>query len=209
MLLIWRAWLHKTNISNFCSASPTDSVVDSPQLSPYNPKGPLCLSPSFQMSTLSLPGQAPSPLQSPILSEVGSNAKLEEEEEGRRKVHCLHATLPPPASQPLLRVNWYHWTKTVQTCCCNSGGGGKIRWWSILCILKRMSLCSRSAIPPTRPTSLPKRFWPQSERTWKTSRSSLWWVSPENEWIFNFQQNCDYSNLGLYKCALMDNNEFN
>uniref|UniRef100_A0A671VND9 FERM, ARHGEF and pleckstrin domain-containing protein 2 n=1 Tax=Sparus aurata TaxID=8175 RepID=A0A671VND9_SPAAU len=54
-------------------------------LSPHNPKGPLCLSPSFQMSTLSLPGQAPSPLQSPILSEVGSNAKLEEEEEGRRK----------------------------------------------------------------------------------------------------------------------------
>ncbi|XP_036970354.1 FERM, ARHGEF and pleckstrin domain-containing protein 2 isoform X2 [Acanthopagrus latus] len=72
------------------AASPShftfqDSVVDSPQLSPYNPKGPLCLSPSFQMSTLSLPGQAPSPLQSPILSEVGSNARLEEEEEGRRK----------------------------------------------------------------------------------------------------------------------------
>ncbi|XP_076582782.1 FERM, ARHGEF and pleckstrin domain-containing protein 2 isoform X1 [Chaetodon auriga] len=62
-----------------------DSVVDSPQLSPLNLKGPLCLSPSFQMSTLSLPGQAPSPLQSPILSEVGSNARLEEEEEGRRK----------------------------------------------------------------------------------------------------------------------------
>ncbi|XP_042272367.1 FERM, ARHGEF and pleckstrin domain-containing protein 2 isoform X2 [Thunnus albacares] len=46
-----------------------DSVVDSPQLSPFNSKGPLCLSPSFQMSTLSLPGQAVSPLQSPILSE--------------------------------------------------------------------------------------------------------------------------------------------
>uniref|UniRef100_A0A8C4NXA5 FERM, ARHGEF and pleckstrin domain-containing protein 2 n=1 Tax=Dicentrarchus labrax TaxID=13489 RepID=A0A8C4NXA5_DICLA len=61
------------------------SVVDSPQLSPFQPKGPLCLSPSFQMSTLSLPGPAPSPLQSPILSEVGSNARLEEEEEGRRK----------------------------------------------------------------------------------------------------------------------------
>lgn len=59
--------------------------VDSPQLSPCNSKGPLCLSPSFQMSTLSLPGRAPSPLQSPILSEVGSTAKLEEEEEGRRK----------------------------------------------------------------------------------------------------------------------------
>lgn len=70
--------------------------MDSPQLSPFNPKEPLCLSPSFQMSTLSLPGQATSPLQSPILSEVGSNARLEEEEEGRRKVHFSHATLPPP-----------------------------------------------------------------------------------------------------------------
>uniref|UniRef100_A0A3B4WNG0 FERM, ARHGEF and pleckstrin domain-containing protein 2 n=1 Tax=Seriola lalandi dorsalis TaxID=1841481 RepID=A0A3B4WNG0_SERLL len=69
----------------FCFPSSTDSVVDSPQLSPFNTKGPLCLSPSFQMSTLSLPGQTPSPLQSPILSEVGSNARLEEEEEGRRK----------------------------------------------------------------------------------------------------------------------------
>ncbi|XP_039984174.1 FERM, ARHGEF and pleckstrin domain-containing protein 2 isoform X1 [Xiphias gladius] len=72
------------------AASPShyafqDSVVGSPQLSPFSSKGPLCLSPSFQMSTLSLPGQAPSPLQSPILSEVGSNARLEEEEEGRRK----------------------------------------------------------------------------------------------------------------------------
>ncbi|XP_049444719.1 FERM, ARHGEF and pleckstrin domain-containing protein 2 isoform X2 [Epinephelus fuscoguttatus] len=72
------------------AASPShfafqDSVMDSPQLSPLTSKGPLCLSPSFQMSTLSLPGQAPSPLQSPILSEVGSNARLEEEEEGRRK----------------------------------------------------------------------------------------------------------------------------
>ncbi|TKS74794.1 FERM, RhoGEF and pleckstrin domain-containing protein 2 FERM domain including [Collichthys lucidus] len=67
------------------SLNEEDSVVDSPQLSPFNSKGPLCLSPSFQMSTLSLPGQAPSPLQSPILSEVGSTARLEEEEEGRRK----------------------------------------------------------------------------------------------------------------------------
>ncbi|XP_062250764.1 FERM, ARHGEF and pleckstrin domain-containing protein 2 isoform X2 [Platichthys flesus] len=72
------------------AASPShyafqESVVDSPQLSPFNSKDPLCLSPSFQMSTLSLPGQAPSPLQSPIMSEVGSNARLEEEEEGRRK----------------------------------------------------------------------------------------------------------------------------
>ncbi|KAL0191012.1 hypothetical protein M9458_013710, partial [Cirrhinus mrigala] len=55
-----------------------------PQLSPFNTKGPLCLSPSFQMSTLSLPGQAPSPLQSPILNEVGT-ARLDEDEEGRRK----------------------------------------------------------------------------------------------------------------------------
>ncbi|XP_029285268.1 FERM, ARHGEF and pleckstrin domain-containing protein 2 isoform X2 [Cottoperca gobio] len=73
------------------TASPShftfqDSVVDSPQLSPFTSKGPsLCMSPSFQMSTLSLPGQASSPLQSPILSEVGSNARLEEEEEGRKK----------------------------------------------------------------------------------------------------------------------------
>ncbi|KAM7388708.1 hypothetical protein PAMP_024866 [Pampus punctatissimus] len=72
------------------AASPShyafqDSVVDSPQLSPFNSKGPLCMSPSFQMSTLSLPGQAVSPLQSPILSEVGTNARLEEDEEGRRK----------------------------------------------------------------------------------------------------------------------------
>ncbi|XP_016400298.1 FERM, RhoGEF and pleckstrin domain-containing protein 2 isoform X2 [Sinocyclocheilus rhinocerous] len=61
-----------------------DSTTDSPQPSPFNTKGPLCLSPSFQMSTLSLPGQAPSPLQSPILNEVGT-ARLEEDEEGRRK----------------------------------------------------------------------------------------------------------------------------
>uniref|UniRef100_A0A8C2DJD8 FERM, ARHGEF and pleckstrin domain-containing protein 2 n=1 Tax=Cyprinus carpio TaxID=7962 RepID=A0A8C2DJD8_CYPCA len=56
----------------------------SPQPSPFNTQGPLCLSPSFQMSTLSLPGQAPSPLQSPFLNEVGT-ARLEEDEEGRRK----------------------------------------------------------------------------------------------------------------------------
>ncbi|XP_033934582.1 FERM, ARHGEF and pleckstrin domain-containing protein 2 isoform X4 [Pseudochaenichthys georgianus] len=74
------------------AASPShfafqDALVDSPQHSPFTSKGPsLCMSPSFQMSTLSLPGQASSPLQSPILSEVGSNARLEEEdEEGRRK----------------------------------------------------------------------------------------------------------------------------
>lgn len=60
--------------------------MDSPQLSPLNPKGPLCLSPSFQMSTLSLPGQTPSPMQSPILGELSGGARLEEEEEGRRKV---------------------------------------------------------------------------------------------------------------------------
>ncbi|XP_037325172.2 FERM, ARHGEF and pleckstrin domain-containing protein 2 isoform X1 [Pungitius pungitius] len=72
------------------AASPShfafqDSAADSPQASPVSSKGPLCLSPSFQMSTLSLPGQTPSPLQSPILGEGGSNARLEEEEEGRRK----------------------------------------------------------------------------------------------------------------------------
>uniref|UniRef100_A0A671SUT4 FERM, ARHGEF and pleckstrin domain-containing protein 2 n=1 Tax=Sinocyclocheilus anshuiensis TaxID=1608454 RepID=A0A671SUT4_9TELE len=71
---------------NSCSPffHPVDSANDIPQLSPFNTKGPLCLSPSFQMSTLSLPGQAPSPLQSPILNEVGT-ARLEEDEEGRRK----------------------------------------------------------------------------------------------------------------------------
>ncbi|XP_010792960.1 FERM, RhoGEF and pleckstrin domain-containing protein 2 isoform X2 [Notothenia coriiceps] len=73
------------------AASPShfafqDALVDSPQHSPFTSKGPsLCMSPSFQMSTLSLPGQASPPLQSPILSEVGSNARLEEDEEGRRK----------------------------------------------------------------------------------------------------------------------------
>ncbi|KAJ8375209.1 hypothetical protein SKAU_G00057890 [Synaphobranchus kaupii] len=61
------------------------SPTDSPQLSPFGSKSPLCLSPSFQMSTLSLPGQAPSPLQSPVLSEVGGARLEEEEEEGRRK----------------------------------------------------------------------------------------------------------------------------
>ncbi|XP_012680786.1 FERM, ARHGEF and pleckstrin domain-containing protein 2 isoform X2 [Clupea harengus] len=60
------------------------TTMDSPQLSPFSSKGPLCISPSFQMSTLSLPGQAPSPLQSPILSEVGTG-RLDEDEEGRRK----------------------------------------------------------------------------------------------------------------------------
>lgn len=76
------------------SPSVTDSAtMESPQLSPFSPKGPLCMSPSFQMSTLSLPGQAPSPLQSPILSEVGT-ARLDEDEEGRRKVQLLsHAIL--------------------------------------------------------------------------------------------------------------------
>uniref|UniRef100_H3CEY3 FERM, ARHGEF and pleckstrin domain-containing protein 2 n=1 Tax=Tetraodon nigroviridis TaxID=99883 RepID=H3CEY3_TETNG len=54
-----------------------------PQLLPFSAQGPL--SPSLQMSNLSLSGQAPSPLQSPILSEVGNNVRLEEEEEGRRK----------------------------------------------------------------------------------------------------------------------------
>uniref|UniRef100_A0AAQ4RDG6 FERM, ARH/RhoGEF and pleckstrin domain protein 2 n=1 Tax=Gasterosteus aculeatus aculeatus TaxID=481459 RepID=A0AAQ4RDG6_GASAC len=72
------------------AASPShfafqDSAADSPQASPVSSKGPLCLSPSFQMSTLSLPGQNPSPLQSPVLGEGGSNPRLEEEEEGRRK----------------------------------------------------------------------------------------------------------------------------
>ncbi|XP_041119590.1 FERM, ARHGEF and pleckstrin domain-containing protein 2 isoform X2 [Polyodon spathula] len=58
--------------------------MDNPQLSPFALKSHLTLSPSFQMSTLSLPGQVPSPLQSPVLSEVGT-ARLDEEEEGRKK----------------------------------------------------------------------------------------------------------------------------
>ncbi|XP_061539315.1 FERM, ARHGEF and pleckstrin domain-containing protein 2 isoform X2 [Phycodurus eques] len=64
-----------------------DVALDSPKLSPFDAAGPLCLSTSFQMSTLSLPAQAAAstPLQTPVLSEVGSNARLEEEEEGRRK----------------------------------------------------------------------------------------------------------------------------
>ncbi|XP_071011029.1 FERM, ARHGEF and pleckstrin domain-containing protein 2 isoform X4 [Oncorhynchus clarkii lewisi] len=64
---------HKaTDIPPCHHAFSQGSSMDSPQLSPFNSKSsPLCLSPSFQMSTLSLPGagQAPSPLQSPILSE--------------------------------------------------------------------------------------------------------------------------------------------
>ncbi|XP_053083409.1 FERM, ARHGEF and pleckstrin domain-containing protein 2 isoform X1 [Pangasianodon hypophthalmus] len=56
-------------------------VMDSPQLSPFGSKCPLSVSSSFQMSTLSLPSQAPS---SPVLNEGGS-ARLEEEEELRRK----------------------------------------------------------------------------------------------------------------------------
>uniref|UniRef100_A0A8B9K984 FERM, ARHGEF and pleckstrin domain-containing protein 2 n=1 Tax=Astyanax mexicanus TaxID=7994 RepID=A0A8B9K984_ASTMX len=63
---------------------PPGPVIDSPQISPFGSKSALCMSPSFQMSTLSLPGQAPSPLQSPSLNEVGT-ARLEVEDEVRRK----------------------------------------------------------------------------------------------------------------------------
>ncbi|XP_058259564.1 FERM, ARHGEF and pleckstrin domain-containing protein 2 isoform X2 [Hemibagrus wyckioides] len=56
-------------------------IMDSPQLSPFGSKCPLSMSTSFQMSTLSLPSQAPS---SPLLSEGGSS-RMEEEEELRRK----------------------------------------------------------------------------------------------------------------------------
>ncbi|XP_076846496.1 FERM, ARHGEF and pleckstrin domain-containing protein 2 [Brachyhypopomus gauderio] len=59
-------------------------AVDSPLLAVSGPQSPLCLSPSFQMSTLSLPGQPPSPQQNPVLHEMGT-ARLEEEEELRRK----------------------------------------------------------------------------------------------------------------------------
>ncbi|KAG9343562.1 hypothetical protein JZ751_013731 [Albula glossodonta] len=70
-----KRWKCVNRISNAAFSPNEPPTVDSPQLSPYMVNSPLCLSPSFQMSTLSLP-QAPSPLQSPILSE---------EEEGRRK----------------------------------------------------------------------------------------------------------------------------
>ncbi|KAI5628322.1 FERM, RhoGEF and pleckstrin domain-containing protein 2 isoform X2, partial [Silurus asotus] len=56
-------------------------IMDSPQLSPFGSKCPLSASTSFQMSTLSLPSQAPS---SPVLNE-GGTARLEEEDELRRK----------------------------------------------------------------------------------------------------------------------------
>lgn len=49
---------------------------------------------------------------------------------------------------------------------------------------------SLSDIPPTRPTSLPKRFWPQSEPTWKTSRSSLWWVYLKNKFYIPTKSAC-------------------
>uniref|UniRef100_H2U0E3 FERM, ARHGEF and pleckstrin domain-containing protein 2 n=1 Tax=Takifugu rubripes TaxID=31033 RepID=H2U0E3_TAKRU len=74
---------HSETSSLVNNRSECNSVVDSPQLSPFSSKGPL--SPSLQMSNLSLSGQAPSPLQSPNLCEVGSTVRLEEEEEGRRK----------------------------------------------------------------------------------------------------------------------------
>ncbi|CAL8252314.1 unnamed protein product [Merluccius merluccius] len=60
------------------------TVVDSPQLSPFSSKDPLCASPSFQMSTLSLPGHASPPPHSPGC-QVGSGTRLEEDDEGRRK----------------------------------------------------------------------------------------------------------------------------
>ncbi|XP_030228390.1 FERM, ARHGEF and pleckstrin domain-containing protein 2 isoform X2 [Gadus morhua] len=59
------------------------TAVDSPQLSPFSSKDPLCpASPSFQMSTLSLPGHASPPPHGPA-SQVGP--RLDEDEEGRRK----------------------------------------------------------------------------------------------------------------------------
>ena len=86
------------------SPSPGSSM-DSPQLSPFPSKDPLCLSPSFQMSTLSLPGQGPSPLQSPILSEVGT-ARLDEDEDGRRKVHHPATLSPGWARAALVPAGW-------------------------------------------------------------------------------------------------------
>uniref|UniRef100_A0A3P8VEJ4 FERM, ARHGEF and pleckstrin domain-containing protein 2 n=1 Tax=Cynoglossus semilaevis TaxID=244447 RepID=A0A3P8VEJ4_CYNSE len=53
--------------------------------SPHNTFPGAQSSQAFQLSSLSLPGQQQSPLHSPILSEVGSTTRLEEDEEGRRK----------------------------------------------------------------------------------------------------------------------------
>ncbi|KAK1796786.1 hypothetical protein P4O66_009801 [Electrophorus voltai] len=75
------------NINSNTKALSTEldgSTVDSPVLSPLGSNSLLCPSPSYQMSMLSLPGQFPSPQQSPILNETGT-ARPEEEEELRRK----------------------------------------------------------------------------------------------------------------------------
>lgn len=108
-------------------------MVDSPQLSPVASKGPLCLSPSFQMSNLSLPGQTPSPLQSPILSEVGSNARLEEEEEGRRKVHLLHANPSNNLPHNPKAQSTHSLTHSVPLI--NNGMGGFFFWGGVLFVL--------------------------------------------------------------------------
>lgn len=71
-------------LTSVLSSPFSGPIMDSPQLSPFGSKCPLSMSTSFQMSTLSLPSQAPS---SPVLNEGGS-ARLEEEEELRRKVCC-------------------------------------------------------------------------------------------------------------------------
>ncbi|XP_078266730.1 FERM, ARHGEF and pleckstrin domain-containing protein 2 isoform X2 [Rhinoraja longicauda] len=60
-------------------------LVDSLQLSPLTTRSTLnIIVPASQMSNLNLPPQAPSPLQSPILSDVGS-MRADDEEEDRRK----------------------------------------------------------------------------------------------------------------------------
>ncbi|CAL8392798.1 unnamed protein product [Boreogadus saida] len=67
------------------SGTSVSTAVDSPQLSPFSSKDPLCpASPSFQMSTLSLPGHASPPPHVGPASQVGPRLD-EDEEEGRRK----------------------------------------------------------------------------------------------------------------------------
>uniref|UniRef100_UPI00398E9AAE FERM, ARHGEF and pleckstrin domain-containing protein 2 isoform X3 n=1 Tax=Pristiophorus japonicus TaxID=55135 RepID=UPI00398E9AAE len=60
------------------------SLIDSLQLSPLATRSPFNVLPGSQMSNLNLPSQSLSPLQSPILSDVGST-RVDDEEEDRRK----------------------------------------------------------------------------------------------------------------------------
>ncbi|XP_048460172.1 FERM, ARHGEF and pleckstrin domain-containing protein 2 isoform X2 [Rhincodon typus] len=70
-------WLSPTTLQG--------SLVDSLQLSPHATRSPLnVLLPGSQASNLDLPGQAQSPLQSPILSDA-SSTRVDDEDDDRRK----------------------------------------------------------------------------------------------------------------------------